>query len=84
MIQPITTLNTTGQQLIDDIIRGLAAQGVAIMVVSSELEEVEALCHRVILLHDGEMIGELRGEEIKKDAILHTLLAGDRRDSALI
>ena len=54
------------------------------MVVSSELEEVEALCHRVILLHDGEMIGELRGEAIKKDAILHTLLAGDRRDNAPI
>jgi ABC-type sugar transport system ATPase subunit len=62
------------------IVRGLAAQGVAVVVVSSELEEIEALCHRVLLLHDGEMIGEVRDRRIAKDAILHVLLSGGREE----
>ncbi|MGD9538914.1 MAG: sugar ABC transporter ATP-binding protein [Alphaproteobacteria bacterium] len=80
--EPTHGVDIRSKGQIYDIIRGLASDGVAIMVVSSELEEVEALCHRVILLHEGEMIGELHGEEIRKDTILHTLLAGARRDSA--
>ena len=54
----------------------LATEGASILLVSSELEEIEALCQRAILLHRGEMIGELHGTDIGKDRILHRLLAG--------
>lgn len=63
------------------IIRELANSGVAILLVSSELEEIEALCHRALLLHRGELIAELRGNEISKDFILHALLEGENRDN---
>jgi ABC-type sugar transport system ATPase subunit len=52
----------------------MAAQGRAVLVASSELEELEALCHRVLLLRDGALHGELAGTGISKDAMLHRLL----------
>lgn len=55
-------------------IREMAAQGRAVLVASSELEELEALCHRVLLLRDGALHGELAGTGISKDAMLHRLL----------
>lgn len=75
--EPTHGVDIRSKGQIYEIIRGLAAEGVAIVVVSSELEEIEALCHRAILLREGRMIGELQGEAIAKDTILHLLLAGD-------
>lgn len=80
--EPTHGVDIRSKAQIYDIIRNLAAEGVAIILVSSELEEFEALCDRVVLLRDGQMIGEVRGEQISKDAILHTLLAGDHTEAA--
>ena len=80
--EPTHGVDIRSKAQIYDIIRNLAAEGVAIILVSSELEEFEALCDRVVLLRDGQMIGEIRGEQISKDTILHTLLAGDHTEAA--
>jgi ABC-type sugar transport system ATPase subunit len=80
--EPTHGVDVRSKKEIHDIIRSLAADGVAAVVVSSEFEELEALCDRVLLLHEGEMIGEVREREVSKDAILHVLLAGAREQSA--
>jgi len=41
------------------LIHALAAQGVGILVISSELPEILGLCDRVLVMHDGELAGEL-------------------------
>jgi ABC-type sugar transport system ATPase subunit len=74
--EPTHGVDIRSKRQIYDIIRELAAEGVSILLVSSELEEIEALCERAILLHRGEMIDELQGAGISKDRILHRLLAG--------
>lgn len=73
--EPTHGVDIGAKSQIYDAIRDLAAEGRAILVASSELEELEALCHRVLLLRDGALQGELRGAEISKDAMLHRLLA---------
>ena len=80
--EPTHGVDIRSKAQIYDIIRDLAADGAAILLVSSELEEMEALCDRVLLLRDGEAIGEMRGAQISKDVILHTLLAGDQTGAA--
>lgn len=79
--EPTHGVDIRSKGQIYDIIRNLAGEGVAIIMVSSELEEFEALCDRVLLLRNGEMIGEVQGEDISKDTILHTLLAGDETET---
>lgn len=52
-------------RLIDE----LAAEGVAILLISSDHEEVQRLSHRVLVMDHGYPGGELRGSEITVDAI---------------
>jgi len=62
-----------------EIIRDLAKQGVSILVASSELEELQALCDRVLILRNGTIEAEMPAGGVTKDAILHRLLASDCR-----
>jgi ribose transport system ATP-binding protein len=43
------------------IISDLAAEGVAILMVSSELPEVVGMSDRVLVMREGELVGELGG-----------------------
>ena len=53
------------------IIRELANEGVAILMISSELPEIVGMCDRVIVMREGWVTGELTGEEITEEAIMH-------------
>jgi len=44
--------------------------GVAILLISSEVSELSAMAHRVLVLRDGTIVGQLRGPEINDQAIL--------------
>lgn len=46
------------------LIDGLAQGGVGVIVISSELEELTWVCDRVIAVYEGQITGELRGEDI--------------------
>jgi simple sugar transport system ATP-binding protein len=49
------------------------AKGMAILFISSELEEVVRDCQKVIVLRDRAKVGELAGNEITEEAIMHTI-----------
>ncbi len=48
----------------------LVAQGIAILMVSSELPEVLKMCDRILVMHDGEIAGELKREEADQEKIM--------------
>ncbi len=52
--------------------------GSAVLLASSDLLELLALCDRVLVLHDGELVGELTGDEATEEE-LALLSAGGRR-----
>ena len=52
------------------ILRNLAAQGMALLVVSSDLPEVLALAHRIVVMSEGRVAGELDAESATEVAIL--------------
>ena len=52
------------------VMNELAAQGKAIIMISSDMNEVVAMSDRVIVMHDGEIRGELEGAEINPEAVL--------------
>jgi simple sugar transport system ATP-binding protein/ribose transport system ATP-binding protein len=49
----------------------LAARGVAILLISSEIEELLGLAHRVLVMRGGRIVGELAGDAITEAAILN-------------
>jgi len=64
------------------IIRELADSGAGVLVISSENEELVALCNRVIVMVEGRVSGELAGAQITEGAILHLSYMHDVADVA--
>jgi ABC-type sugar transport system ATPase subunit len=52
------------------LVSHLAAEGVAVIIASSDLEEVSAIAHRVIVLREGRLVGEL-DRPVTEAQILH-------------
>ncbi|MFQ8430049.1 galactofuranose ABC transporter, ATP-binding protein YtfR [Amaricoccus sp. W119] len=57
------------------LIEQLCAEGMALVVISSELEELVAYSHRVIVLADRRHVRELKGAEISAQAIMGAMAA---------
>ena len=52
------------------ILRKIARQGIGIVMVSSELPELLALCDRIIVMHEGKITGQLMREEATETAVM--------------
>ncbi len=52
------------------MIRSLAAQGLSVIVVSSEPEELPGLCDRVLVMAEGRIVESLAGVALTRDAII--------------
>ena len=48
----------------------LAEQGKSILMVSSDREELLGMSERIIVLHEGEQMGELKREEFSQEKVL--------------
>jgi ribose transport system ATP-binding protein len=59
-----------------EIVRRLAAQGTAILVISSEFEELLAMSDRLLVVHDGRLIKELDRRAIDSEEVLHHAVQG--------
>ena len=60
------------------VIRREAARGTACLVVSSDLPEVLALAHRVIVMREGRVQGQLVGAEATEEAVMRLATADTR------
>jgi ABC-2 type transport system ATP-binding protein len=56
--EPSLGLDYTSQLAYQSRIRALAASGVAVLLASNQVDEVEALCDRAAFLHRGEVVAE--------------------------
>jgi ribose transport system ATP-binding protein len=61
--EPTRGVDVGAKMAIYEIIRKLAATGIGVIVVSSELEEVLGLSHRVLVMSKGRQTGILAREE---------------------
>src|SRR3954470_11684039 len=68
--EPTRGIDMGARAAIYDVIADLAREGMAVIVVSSELEEVLGLAHRVMVLSRGQQRGVLSGEEATDHAIM--------------
>lgn len=59
------------------IVADLARDGVALLVISSELPEVLGLADRVVVMQSGRITGELARAEATEEAILNLAMAED-------
>ena len=79
--EPTRGVDVGAKSEIYRIINDLAASGVAIVVISSELPEIIGICDRVVVMREGVITGECSGEDINQERIM-TLATHDVRVAA--
>ncbi len=62
---------------IQKIVIDLAAQGMAVLFISSELDEELRCCRRIVVLKDMEKAGEVAGDNISEGAVMHIMAGGE-------
>ena len=68
--EPTRGVDVGAKRAIYELIASIAQEGMAVLMISSEIEEVVGLAHRVFVLREGEIVAELTGDEATEDAIL--------------
>ncbi|MGA2496977.1 MAG: sugar ABC transporter ATP-binding protein [Tepidisphaeraceae bacterium] len=78
--EPTRGIDVGAKQEIYRLMEKLAGEGVAILFVSSEMEEVMGMSDRTLVMHEGRLTGQLDRQELSEEAILR-LATGARKDS---
>jgi len=68
--EPTRGIDIGAKQEIYALMEKLAAKGLAILFVSSEMEEVLGVADRVLVMHEGEITGELSKEEMSEESVM--------------
>ncbi len=68
--EPTRGIDIGTKSQIYTFIAALAASGKACVVISSEMQELIGLCHRVIVMRAGHVVGEVAGDAITEDDIV--------------
>jgi len=68
--EPTRGIDVGAKSEIYELINQLAADGAAVIVISSELEEILRISDRVAVMHEGNLTGVLRRAEASEEAIM--------------
>lgn len=74
--EPTRGVDVGAKTEIYGLIDTLARDGVAILMISSELEEILGMADRVLVMHEGRLAGELARENLSEEAIMHLATGG--------
>lgn len=75
--EPTSSLTLSETQRLLAVIQQLKSKGVAILFISHRLAEIENSADRVIVLRDGNNVGELKGHDIEKDQMVRMMIGRD-------
>lgn len=71
MDEPTRGIDVGAKAEIHRILRELVNQGIGVIMISSELNEVVGMCDRVLIMHEGRINGEVSGSDIEGKNIMH-------------
>lgn len=74
--EPTIGVDVGAKAEIHRFLRKLASEGVAVLLISSDLPEVMALSDRIIVMKAGEIVSEVNTEDATQESILHKGLLG--------
>ena len=80
--EPTRGIDVGAKQEIYGLMEKLTRRGVAILFVSSEMEEVLGMSDRALVMHEGRLSGELARNDLTEEAIMQLATGGKPAESA--
>ena len=77
---PTQGVDVGAKEEIYSIIHRLAGEGVAIIVLSSEAQEIIRLCDRSIVMFHGRQAGEVSGADMNEHKIMYLATGGNQNE----
>lgn len=77
--EPTRGIDVGAKGEIEALIKEVSANGISVLMISSEMAELERNCDRIIVMREGVKRGELTGEDIVQDRIMEAI-AGSSSD----
>lgn len=79
--EPTRGIDVGTKQQIYHFIAAIAAEGVSVVVISSEMPEIIGVSHRVVVMREGHITGVLTGDDINENEIVR-FAAGLKRETS--
>ena len=79
--EPTRGIDVGTKTEIQKLVLGLAAQGMSVMFISSEIEEMLRTCTRMAVLRDGKKVAELIEGKLNQNTIMNAIAGGDKDES---
>jgi ABC-type sugar transport system ATPase subunit len=73
--EPTRGIDVAAKQQIHTLIAELAAAGMGVLLISSEIEEVLGLAHRVLVMRGGRVVDELSGAAATEETVMRAAFA---------
>ncbi|MDQ2660576.1 MAG: sugar ABC transporter ATP-binding protein [Actinomycetota bacterium] len=73
--EPTRGVDVGSRRAIYDLISDQARAGVGVLVISSDVEEVLGLAHRVLVIRGGKVVAELEGDHMTEENVLTAAFA---------
>ncbi|MCC8180587.1 MAG: sugar ABC transporter ATP-binding protein [Planctomycetes bacterium] len=74
--EPTRGIDVGAKAEILDLIRELAEQGLSVLMVSSEWDELMQICNRILVYRDGGAVASLAGDDMSENAIIAAIAGG--------
>ena len=69
--EPTRGVDVMSKSEIYQLIDQMAEMGIAILAISSDLEEVLRISDRVLVMHKGRLAGQLNRDQLTEETIMH-------------
>lgn len=76
--EPTRGIDVQAKQQIFQIIWDLSKEGISSIVVSSELEELIEVCHRILVMKNGRIINEVMPEDVSTDELFLMCMSSEK------
>lgn len=68
--EPTRGIDVGAKSEIYKLINNLVKNGKTVIMISSEMPEILGMCDRILVMHNGRIVGELQGEEASQEKII--------------
>ena len=68
--EPTRGVDVGAKRDLYELLVGMAARGVAVILISNEVEEILGLAHRALVMRFGRIVAELSGDQVTEQALL--------------